>query len=571
MRKFIRTAIVTMAAMPLAACSFLELKPNIISSETYYQSLKEVQSGLVGVYGVMNNEAFYGNYYSLMMSNVDDLSYYNRTSAPATLTLWYKHDASSSEIYEAWSLIYKGIRNANSFMEAIADSEFDKDHKFYYEAKFMRAYYHFILAQAWGDIPLKKESTKTPDDVMSKATPQAEVLDWVIQEMDATLEYLPEELANAPSRVTRNTAKGILARVCLFMAGESVKGGEKSKKDYFKLAADYAEEVISSGMHRLNPEYSNIFINMISDVYDKEYNESMWEVDFLGNRSSAENWTNGRIGDVIGLQSSGAKEFSSWKCNYSYGMYDGTLKLWDLYLTTDRTDDEAELSVVSDKRQEWNMPPYNYAGNANHPPYGSGLTSGSSEASFDKTPYVYNSVSTSQDPFAAPAIRNCGKYRREVEYEGVMDSKRLYTCINYPLLRYSDVLLMYAEAVNEYNGAPSQTAYDKVKEVRDRAGIKTKDFSEYSSYEAFRDLVRNERGRELCFESLRKYDLIRWGIFVKTMNEYPRWTNDERWVKNTKADYAAAIGAAVQDKHVVFPIPAIELGVNKDLVQNPLW
>ncbi|MDE5890846.1 MAG: RagB/SusD family nutrient uptake outer membrane protein [Bacteroidales bacterium] len=571
MGKYIRISTIFMAAMSLAACSFLDLKPNIISSETYYESMKEVQSGLVGIYGVMNNEAFYGNYYSLMLSNVDDLSYYNRTTTPNQLTLWYKHDASASEIYDAWQLIYKGIRNANAFMEAIEDSEFDPDHTLYQEARFMRAYYHFILAQAWGNVPLKTESTKTPDDVMGKATPQEEVLDWVIKEMDATLEYLPEDLANAPSRITRDAANGILARVCLFMAGESVSAGEKTKKEYFKLASDYAYAVISTNRHHLNKEYSNIFINMISDIYDKEYNESMWEADFYGARSGPDTWTNGRIGDVIGLQSSGADDFSNWSCNYSYGMYDGTLKLWDLYLVEDRTEDESELDYITDKRQEWNMPPYNYAGNTSHPPYGSGLTEGVSLASYDKTPYVYDNVSTSNDPLAAPAIRNCGKYRREVEYEGVKTSKSLYTTINYPILRYSDVMLMYAEAVNEYNGTPSQEAYDMVKEIRDRAGIKTKEFSSYSSYEAFRDLVRNERGRELCFESIRKYDLIRWGIFVKTMNEYPKWTNDDRWSKNAKAEYAAAIGTSVQEKHIVLPIPAIELGVNKDLTQNPLW
>ena len=151
-----------------------------------------------------------------------------------------------------------------------------------------------------------------------------------------------------------------------------------------------------------------------------------------------------------------------------------------------------------------------------------------------------------------------------------MVAKSLYTKINYPILRYSDVLLMYAEAQNEYDGTPSQKAYDCVKAVRDRAGIKTKDFSFYDN-DSFRSLVRNERGRELCFESLRKYDLIRWGIFVKSMNEYSKFAKDPRWAKDVKAGQAAAIGAAVYEKHIVLPIPAVELGVNKLLKQNPLW
>jgi hypothetical protein len=308
---------------------------------------------------------------------------------------------------------------------------------------------------------------------------------------------------------------------------------------------------------------------MIMDIYDTQYRESMWEVDFLGDRSSAENWTNGRIGDVIGLQSTGSSGFETWNCNYSYGQYDGSLKLWDLYWRTDRTEDENELQTITDKRQDWNLPPYNYAGHASQPPYGSGLTSGKSIISIDKTPYVYDNVSTNQSPLAAPAIRNCGKYRREVEYEGHKSSKFLYTTINYPLLRYSDVLLMYAEASNEVDGV-TQAAYDCVKAVRDRAGIKTKDMAEYDQA-SFRELIRNERGRELCFESLRKYDLIRWGIYVEEMNNYTKWAADERWVKNTKAQRAASMGSYIKPMHVVLPIPSIELGVNDLLVQNPLW
>lgn len=572
MKRLTYSILISAGLLGAASCSFLDMKPNVIASETFYNSRKEVLYGLAGVYGVMNNEEFYGNYYSIMLSNTDDLSYYNRPST-TNFTPWYKHDASAAEIYRAWTEIYSGISNANAFMEAVAESEFDADHKLYNEARFLRAYYHFILAQAWGDVPLKTKSTKTPEEVMCPATSQYEVLKWAASEMEACLELADESLENTPSRVAKTTIEGVLARVYLFMAGETVQGNENDRNELYRKAMESAKTVISSGLHRLNPDYTQVFINMISDKYDTEYRESMWEVDFMGNRSSAENWSNGRIGDILGLQSSGSSGYADFKCNYSYGQYDGSLQLWDLYWKTDRTDDENEGSTITDKRQEWNMCPYNYAGNANYPPYpaATGSGTGKSVASIDKTPYVYNSVSTSQDPTAAPAIRNCGKFRREVQYEGVQDAKRLYTQINYPLLRYSDVLLMYAEASNEYSG-PSEEAYDCVKQVRDRAGIATKPYSgNYDSKEAFRQMIRNERGRELCFESLRKYDLIRWGVFENAMHGYVEKTADERWTKHAKAGYAAAIGAAVQHKHIVLPIPAVELGVNKELHQNPLW
>ena len=545
----------------LTSCNFLDVDPQVICSDTFYNTQGEAMSGLVGVYGVMSNEAFYGNYYSLMCSNVDDLSYFNR-STTSNYTNMYKHDASATEIYAAWTEIYKGIRNANAFMEAIPATEFDKDGKLYNEARFLRAYYHFILAQAWGDVPMRKQAVTSHDKVMCAASPQFEVLTWATEEMEACIELAGEDLSNSPSRINKYIVHGILSRAYLFMAGESVNGGDK--KDFYKKAMEHADVVIKSGKFQLNPEYSQVFINMISDQYDREYNESMWEVDFLGHRASAESWSNGRIGDLMGLQSSGSSGYTSFLCNYAYGQYDGSLKLWDLYWADDRTEDESMLADVTDKRQMWNMPPYNYAGCTSS---SLGLTI---PASTEKAPYIYAGKTSFDDPITAQAIRNCGKWRREVQYEQVMDSKRLYTAINYPLLRYSDVLLMYAEASLEYNGTVSQEAYDCVKAVRDRAAVKTNDFASYD-VASFREFVRNERGRELCFEGIRKYDLIRWGIFVEAMNGYVKDATDERWSGSAKSSYAAAIGSSVQPKHVVLPVPAVELGVNNLLVQNPLW
>lgn len=552
------------------SCSFLDVEPVVITDDTYYNSEEEVLYGLAGVYGAINNEAFYGNYYSLMLSNTDDLCYYNRTSAN-NYSVWYQHDASSPEIYDAWTMIYKGIGNANSFMEAVADSEHDSDHKYWNEARFIRAWYYFILAQAWGDVPLRTTAATSPSEVSCPATSQLEVLRWVISEMESCLALADMDLTESPSRVTKTTMWGILARVNLFTAGATVSGNDQIRHDCYGKAMAYADSVIQSGLHRLNPSYSQVFINMISDQYDTEYHESMWEADFMGNRSSSSNWSNGRIGDLIGLMSQPTGNYGEVNCNFSYAQYNGSLKLWNLYWNVDRTD--AEMSLEDDEdphwdaRQMWNMCPYNYQGGT--------LRQGNNviaewTAGVDKTPYRESSRTTFDYPTIAKAVRNCGKYRRETIYEGVKGDRGTYTPVNYPILRYSDVLLMYAEAYNEYNGTPSQQAYEYVKEVRDRAGISTRDYSEYSDYESFRDFVRNERGRELCFESLRKYDLIRWGIFVETMHGYISDSQSTDWTGNT-SDVVRAMASSVQEHHVVLPIPTIELGVNKELVQNPLW
>lgn len=566
MRNIYRFLIGAAAVTSLFSCSFFDVKPQVICSDTFYNSEAEVKYGLAGVYGAIGKEQFYGNYFSLMYANVDDLSYFNRDISTNYLQ-YCRHNASTSQVYDIWTAIYQGVNNANAFMEAVVETNYDKEGRYFNEARFLRAYYHFLLAQSFGDVPLRTKAVKTPDEVMSPATPQYEILTWAASEMEACLALAAEEVTEQPSRVTKTTMQGILARVYLFLAGESVKGGDKT--EFLTKARDYAKAVIDSGKHDLNPDYSRVFINMIEDEYDTEYHESMWEAEFLGDRSSAENWSNGRIGDLLGLQSgdSASSKYSEFNCNYAYGQYDGSLKLWDLYWQTDRTADENALPTITDKRQEWNLPPYNYAGNAQQPPYGE--TTGKAVAGINKTPYIYNNVSTSNDPTAAPAIRNCGKFRREIQYEGVKTSKLLYTTINYPILRYSDVLLMYAEASNELSG-PAQEAYDCVVKVRTRAGVATLPIGSYDK-DSFRELVRNERGRELCFESLRRFDLIRWGIYVKEMNKYTEWAADERWSKSAKASRAANMGGYIKPMHVLLPIPAIELGVNKELVQNELW
>ena len=108
MRRIVTTILISAAALSAVSCSFLDREPNIIEAGTFYNSESEVQYGLAGIYGVMNNEQVYGNYYSLMLSNVDDLSYFNR-STTNNFSQQYTHDASSTEIYDAWKELYAGI------------------------------------------------------------------------------------------------------------------------------------------------------------------------------------------------------------------------------------------------------------------------------------------------------------------------------------------------------------------------------------------------------------------------------------------------------------------------------
>ncbi len=593
------------AALP--ACSFLDTDPQIIPDDGYYNSEQKLIYGLAGVYGVLNSEAIYGNYYSLQIANADDLCYFNNYNNSESRPDRYNHSAGTATIYDTWSKLYEGIKNANRYIEAVEKTEIDPgklsvDIGLYIaEARFLRAYYHFLLAQAWGDVPLRVKATTSPNpnDVQMAATPQEQVLKWCADEIEATIPDLYEPIDNTPSRVSQTVAQGILARVYLFMAGESVKQIDGlDKKEMYRRAAYWANEVIASHKHDLNESYEEIFINMIRDQYDTQFHESMWEAEFLGDRTSATDWTNGRIGDLIGLRSqSRTTNYSEWACNYSYGYYNGSYTLWQLYWENDRTADETASATVIDKRLTWNLPGYNYRGMNNQKisyknKAGETVTRYLQQTqSMFKTPWVYNNnfampdiegldqtienafdpADLVYDPTVMCAVRNAGKWRRETVYEKQMSAKSLYTTINFPILRYADVLLMYAEAINEYAGAPDDQAKEAIREIRKRAGVKT-DESLLGDYRSFRDLVRNERGRELAFEGLRKWDLIRWGTFVEKMHNAGTNQPTENKYRNVSyTNYASANYANVTARHIYLPIPTKELAVNHALRQNPLW
>lgn len=593
------------AALP--ACSFLDTDPQIIPDDGYYNSEQKLIYGLAGVYGVLNSEALYGNYYSLQIANADDLCYFNNYNNSESRPDRYNHSAGTAAIYDTWSKLYEGIKNANRYIEAVEKTEIDPEKLsvdiglYIAEARFLRAYYHFLLAQAWGDVPLRVKATTSPNpnDVQMAATPQEQVLKWCADEIEATIPDLYEPIDNTPSRVSQTVAQGILARVYLFMAGESVKQIDGlDKKEMYRRAAYWANEVIASHKHDLNESYEEVFINMIRDQYDTQFHESMWEAEFLGDRTSATDWTNGRIGDLIGLRSqSRTTNYSEWACNYSYGYYNGSYTLWQLYWENDRTADETASATVIDKRLTWNLPGYNYRGMNNQKisyknKAGETVTRYLQQTqSMFKTPWVYNNnfampdiegldqtienafdpADLVYDPTVMCAVRNAGKWRRETVYEKQMSAKSLYTTINFPILRYADVLLMYAEAINEYAGAPDDQAKEAIREIRKRAGVKTNE-SLLGDYRSFRDLVRNERGRELAFEGLRKWDLIRWGTFVEKMHNAGTNQPTENKYRNVSyTNYASANYANVTARHIYLPIPTKELAVNHALRQNPLW
>lgn len=514
------------ASLLLSSCAdFLDRDPHdFVSPEIFYKNENDCMMALAGVYWTLATDHVYGDRYSNIISNADDLSYYARLNQSGQVYT-NSHNSSNNDIYQTWTQLYSGINNANVLLDNIDAADIPDaavKNRIKGEAKFLRAYYHFLLVQSWYEVPIRKETVTDINNSSIPATPHAEALDWIIQEMEDCINMVDDsKYDGSPSHVKKTSVEGILARVCLWRAGYPSNGG----KAFYEKAAKYAKAVYDSHKHKLHQgDIYAIWKNIASDKYDTEYNESMWEVEFIGTRVDGK-FTYSRIGNTIGnLQ----ENTSSTGKGYSYGFYCGTLILWDLFEKNS-----------GDLRRDLAMAPYK-------------LNTSDAAVYWKDTEFV---------------TRRCGKYRRE--WTTTSPKEKNTDQINYPVLRYADVLLMLAEAENEANGNPTELAYTAINEVRKRAGIGE---VENLSYTQFQQEVRDERARELCFESLRKYDLIRWGIYYDTNHtKLAEATNDKRWTTSSYYKAAKDYSANTEEKHRFLPIPMKELGVNLLLKQNSYW
>lgn len=519
----------------VVGCSkFLDTKPSdFFATETYYETEEQLNTALIGVYDQLGDEATYGNF---MFTNLDactDESFFARSGTLSGVEV-FNFDYTNNEVNKFWSTLFSGIERANTLIANINKPKMDetKRKQILAQARFLRGYYYFLLANNFGDVPLRTEPKTSVKEISYPRTPVKEVYEQILVDMQAAEADLPTITTTAtPGRISKTAAQGILARVCLKMAGYPLRQTEK-----YLEALNWAKKVVASREHRLletynaniaESAYSQIFINHTQDKYD--FKESMWEVEFYGNRTDGYLET-GRLGNTNGI-AFGSPNFAD--TGYSYGFINATNRLYKLYDN-------------NDLRRDWAIAPYGYGNNLAR---------------------VYR---TNKQIYQ----RNCGKWRRS--YETKLPKDKNATPTNFPILRYADVLLMLAEAENMVNG-PTAVAYDAINQVRRRGfGVPVNQVSAVAdlptgySKDQFQKAIQDERSRELCFETLRRFDLIRWGIFVQTMQEVGAEIDADPLAGNAFA-YASRGAKNVTSRNVLFPIPVSEKSVNKLATQNPGW
>jgi hypothetical protein len=507
-----------------SACNkFLDTQPeDFVTPENYYNTEADLERALNGVYNRLIDN--FGRMYSRGLYSflaISDEFFYKNVSVNNLKVMDF--DAGQLDVGKLWEVAYQGIDRANLLLENVGKPKMDEKKRAAIkgQALFLRAYFYFILVDNYGGVPLKLSSTKSPTDPSLPRASVAAMYEQIVSDMK-TAEPLVNDISTYTNneRVTTTSVQAILAKVYLTMAGEPLKDVSK-----YAEALTYADKVITSAKHSLNPDYSAIFINHSKDINEPQ--ECLWEIGMYGNQQGSQQLAGG-VGIENGLESA----FDN--IGFSGGALHPTGRLFNLF-------------YANDKRRDWAIAPYKY-----------GTVNGVVSKVMYTNAQIYD--------------RTAGKWRRE--YETSLPKTRSYNSTNFPVIRYADVLLMKAEAENAING-PVPAAYNAINMVRRRGYGKPPatpdpavDLPAGLSKDAFLAALQDERARELCFEGMRKHDLIRWGLYLSKMQSLAA---DIAATAPAAWKYAGNAAKNTTARNVVFPIPTTELTINHLAEQNKGW
>lgn len=519
------TGLALLTGSVMTSCeNFLETTPkDFIAPENFYNNESETDQALAGAYKVLNT--LYSDAFKAKMFATTDEVVYARLGGYALLEKI--HNSSTPDINNCWNNLYKGVYYANSVLENIdkvKDISETKRNSLRSEALFLRAFYYYHIVVMWGDVPLRLEAISSPVGTACAKTSSLDVYKQIIEDLKYAVEnlYPYEEQKGAPVRICKEGAIGFLARVYLSLAGEPLK-----KTEYYAEARNLLLPLVESQKIKLIPDYTQIWKNIAGDLYDHENKEILFDVEF-----TAATMTYYIYGGWGANASPAAPASDNVAAGYNLDWFKVCYKLWEAY-----------QSDTDDVRYSWNICDYKIDGNGNR---------------VLKPEYLPDGSNVIE--------RNPGKFRRD--YETVLPRDKNANGHNFPILRYSDMLLMLAEAENEVNG-PTEIAYDALDQVRSRAGaFLFADKYPNMTPDEFREVIKEERSRELCFESTtRYYDLLRWGDLKDRFAELAIG-----YTSYGKTEIANRLYGSFKEHMLLLPIPMDEMQLNPLIKENnPGW
>lgn len=365
------------------------------------------------------------------------------------------------------------------------------------QARFLRAWAYFYLVRMYGDVPLLVEPIEnlTDPQLYPSRTSQAEVYDQIVADLtEAENAGLP--WMDATGKVSRGAVKTLLSKVYLTMAGFPLSKGAS----HYALAAAKSLDVITNSGYGLFATY-----NDLHTLAQENRIEHIFQLQYLG--GVADNPYQGVL-------------LPNFKGVSKYGTEIGSTVPTQQFFNSYEAGDKRTID-----RQGFFYTSY--------------YTEGSGALKALGSPYIYKH-------FDIVAHGTSG-------VEGTAVSS-----LNYPLIRYAEALLIYAEASNEVDAAPNTAAYNALKAIRDRAGLITPAQGSFTK-DSFREAVWRERWHELAYEGIAWFDMLRLRkAYVEATNSF------ENFVGHKFADNNATLA----DKHLLLPLPAAEMRNNQNLTPN---
>lgn len=464
--------------------NYLDVEPLALSNtDATFSTVSGATSAVLGAYDPLSGDNTYGTRLSTYFPvDTDELIGSSGTYDTGRRGIArYKAYASNTEVINPWNNLYQGVERANICIKFIpqmalytsgASADTAALHRLYGESLTLRVQYYYELIRNWGDVPVQFAPSTPGQDFNLPNADRNQTLTRLIADLGMAEKLVPYRTnAGATNeRITKGAVKALRARLCLQRGGYSLHGTMTRATDYldyYKIARQECLELMARrSEHTLNPSFSDLWLGVNQQRHDN-YNEILFEVGMAGSTA---------LGD------SKLGYYNGPRLNAStvYGSTQGAVNIVPTYFYAfDSTDVRRDITVA----------PYQIPANNN------------------------------QAGVALNTIYD-GKFRRDW-HSPPLPGTNNYLGYNWPLIRFADVLLLFAETDNEVNG-PTAAARTALLEVRTRGfggnsaraalGVNT------STKDAFFTTIVNERLLEFGSEGVRKYDLLRWNLLADRLN-----------------------------------------------------
>ena len=577
------------------SCSdFLDTKSPSYDSSGIYQTEAGLREGVVGVYSYSYMEGLINAQHRPAVVTVDNFTGLSAERAQNT-TIGagggMTSDQSNTGLY--WSSNYKLISRANAVLHDAKnniDNMSADAHRYFDEARILRAFAYYNLCVAYGDVPFFT-SPVTVDEFKVSRTPRMEVLNYLLDELEeiASSDVLPWT-SDVRGRLDRSCAYGLKARIALFVAGIS----EDESAKYYRMAADAANEVITKGGRRLAENFDDLFTKLGQQKADVR-SELIWELmysDQVVNDNFKYHWV------ALG---NGPRMFAQT------GQHPTGI-LADTYECIDGL--RIDESPLYNPQKPWeNRDPRFKSTLKMHGDTLSWYSSVDGECKTILEAYagqtkIWRSTNNRWIRIINPDISDTNAWTSFVKngcgyiwfkYLGGLVENTSDVTSNIAVMRYAEILLSYAEAKIEL-GELDESVYDAINQVRNRSGMPDVSADRIGNQWKMRQLVRRERKVELAMEGLHFADMRRWKIgdlenaapsYGTPNSEYkfegmepqdvPNYKISDRNDLNDIGSYDSYKHKLLvrdperrwQENFYLWPLPQSELNKNPNLKQNP--